>query len=291
MNKSFTLIEILVVIVIVGILSAFIIVSMAGVSDKATIAKAQAFSNSIKNSLMMSLVSEWRLDDASGTTIQDQWGTNPGTWYGSGGGSYTSPSWRTSSECVSKGCLAFDGTDDYINCGSGTSINITTAITLSAWVKTTNSSTVQMILEKSPSGTNGYNILSSNGQFQGRIYPSSIESTVMLSDGVWHHIVMSNQNVINGWNLYFDGVKIVQQNGVAILANAQPLYIGMRGGGTSLPFTGLMDDVRIYNQAIPTSQTQQNYYLGLNKLLLNSSINKEEFAQRLSGLSGSLAHN
>ncbi|MFA6374475.1 MAG: prepilin-type N-terminal cleavage/methylation domain-containing protein, partial [Candidatus Paceibacterota bacterium] len=39
MNKSFTLIEILVVIVIIGILSAFIIVSMAGVSDKATIAK------------------------------------------------------------------------------------------------------------------------------------------------------------------------------------------------------------------------------------------------------------
>ncbi|MFA7221644.1 MAG: LamG domain-containing protein [Candidatus Paceibacterota bacterium] len=191
----------------------------------------------------------------------------------------------------SGGCLAFDGTDDYVDCGSGTSLDITTAITLSAWAKTTNSSTVQMIVEKSPSGTNGYNILSSNGQFQGRIYPSSIVSTAMLSDGVWHHIVMSNQNVINGWNLYFDGAKVAQQNGVAILTNAQPLYIGMRGGGTSLPFTGLMDDVRIYNQAIPTSQIRQDYCLGLNKLLLNSSINKEEFTQRLSGLSNSLADN
>jgi len=102
---------------------------------------------------------------------------------------------------------------------------------------------------------------------------------------------MSNQNVINGWNLYFDGAKVAQQNGVAILTNAQPLYIGMRGGGTSLPFTGLMDDVRIYNQAIPTSQIRQDYCLGLNKLLLNSSINKEEFTQRLSGLSNSLADN
>jgi len=34
MNKSFTLIEILVVIVIIGILSAFIIIGMAGVSEK-----------------------------------------------------------------------------------------------------------------------------------------------------------------------------------------------------------------------------------------------------------------
>jgi len=61
MKKSFTLIEILVVIVIIGILSAFIIVSMSGVSQKATIAKGQAFANSLKNALMIT----WSLNGNS----------------------------------------------------------------------------------------------------------------------------------------------------------------------------------------------------------------------------------
>ena len=79
MSKSFTLIEILVVIVIIGILSAFIIVSMVGVSDKARIAKSQAFANSLRNSLLINLVSEWKLNDGSGTTASDSWSANTGT--------------------------------------------------------------------------------------------------------------------------------------------------------------------------------------------------------------------
>ncbi|MFA6374227.1 MAG: prepilin-type N-terminal cleavage/methylation domain-containing protein, partial [Candidatus Paceibacterota bacterium] len=66
MNKSFTLIEILVVIVIVGIISAFIIISMAGISSKANIAKGQTFSNSLKNALMLNMIAQYELDgDAS----------------------------------------------------------------------------------------------------------------------------------------------------------------------------------------------------------------------------------
>ena len=42
---AFTLIELLVVIAVIGILSGLIVVSMSGVTNKATIAKAQVFSN------------------------------------------------------------------------------------------------------------------------------------------------------------------------------------------------------------------------------------------------------
>jgi prepilin-type N-terminal cleavage/methylation domain-containing protein len=48
-KKAFTLIELLVVIAIIGILSGLIVVSMGGVTQKANIAKAQVFSNSLKN--------------------------------------------------------------------------------------------------------------------------------------------------------------------------------------------------------------------------------------------------
>ncbi len=296
MNKSFTLIEILVVIVIVGILSAFIIVSMSGVSQKAAIAKSQAFSNSIKNSLMMSLVSEWRLDDASGTTIQDQWGTNPGTWYGSGGGDYTSPSWRTSSECVSNGCLAFDGTDDYVNCGNEANLNITSMLTISVWAK-------PVLLEGdhrriAGKGTSySYEIaLNSSGYPRFDIVFAtsglrSITGTTTVPLNNWHYIAAT----------YNGSTMILYQNGTitgtpisiseSITTSATNFLIGKRSSLGDDWFNGLIDDVRIYNQAIPTSQIQENYYAGLNKLLVHNGFDITEYGQRLAELKSNSANN
>jgi prepilin-type N-terminal cleavage/methylation domain-containing protein len=297
MNKSFTLIEILVVIVVIGVLSAFILVGMSSITSSANIAKGKTFLNSMDNSLLLSRVSQWKLDQKDGAgpfTTPDSWGVNTGTLMDvdnacSFTGTLKCPQLVTSG-CPSGNCLSFDGVNDYVDCGSGTTLDITTAITISAWIKTTNSSTVQMMVERAPSPySSGYNILSSNGQFQGRIYPSSISSTAVLSNGVWHYIVMTDQNITNGWNLYFDGINVVQQNGVAVLTSASSLYIGMRVGST-LPFTGSIDDVRVYNQAIPTSEIQQNYFIGINKLFDNNGITLNEFNQRLTELKTNLVN-
>ena len=121
MNKSFTLIEILVVIVVIGIISSFIIVGLSSVSDKANIAKGQAFSNSLRNSLLMNLVSEWKLDEGTGSTTLDSWGSNTGTLGTSTIGDAAEPTWTT--DCVSGKCLSFDGTDDYVDCGNPDNLN------------------------------------------------------------------------------------------------------------------------------------------------------------------------
>jgi hypothetical protein len=42
-----------------------------------------------------------------------------------------------------------------------------------------------------------------------------------------------------------------------------------------------MDEFRIYNQAIPTSQVQESYYSGLNRLLAGSGIEKQEYTLRI----------
>ncbi|MFA5013700.1 MAG: type II secretion system protein, partial [Candidatus Paceibacterota bacterium] len=91
-GKAFTLIELLVVIAIIGILSALIIVGMNSTTQKATIAKAQAFSHSVDSALMSSKVSEWNFNNLSGTVDQDissaanfvtdTWGSNYGTAVG-----------------------------------------------------------------------------------------------------------------------------------------------------------------------------------------------------------------
>ena len=102
-KKSFTLIEILVVIVVIGILSAFILVGMSSISSKANIARSQAFANSLDNALLLSRTSQWKLDG----NINDSWGINTGTWYGATGGNNLAVNYRSSSECVSGQCLDF----------------------------------------------------------------------------------------------------------------------------------------------------------------------------------------
>ncbi|MDD4662200.1 MAG: prepilin-type N-terminal cleavage/methylation domain-containing protein, partial [Candidatus Pacebacteria bacterium] len=82
MNKSFTLIELLVVIVIIGILAGVIIVSTSSSINKANLAKAQSFSNTVQNELLLNLVSEWSFDNSSNIG-EDTWGNNDGTVYGS----------------------------------------------------------------------------------------------------------------------------------------------------------------------------------------------------------------
>jgi len=62
-KQSFTLIEILVVIVIIGILSSFIFFTINDSVEKAQITKSKMFAESIRNNLLLNLVSEWKFDD------------------------------------------------------------------------------------------------------------------------------------------------------------------------------------------------------------------------------------
>jgi len=285
MNKSFTLIEILVVIVIIGILSGFIIVSMAGVSSKATIAKGQVFASSLKNALLVNLVSEWRLDEGSGAAAKDQWGVNDGTLT-------NSPTWVTSN-CVSGNCVSFDGINDYIACGSASTLNITKHLTIGAWVKMTIASYSQPIAGNwyyaNAGDQEGYR-LDKDTNDKARLYihrseggDNGVSSTTSINNGAWHYLVgtfIPSTSI----RIYVDGV-LENTNTTTITASIQPstrtFNIGYYYANGDYYFTGTIDDVRVYNEAIPTSRVQENYYSGLNRLLLSNGVVSEEYQQRL----------
>jgi prepilin-type N-terminal cleavage/methylation domain-containing protein len=295
MNKSFTLIEILVVIVVIGIISSFIIVGLSSVSDKANIAKGQAFSNSLRNSLLMNLVSEWKLD---GNT-NDSWGVNNGTWNGSGGGSYASPSWRTGSECVSGGCLAFDGIDDYVDFNNTNTLRITEQLTLDVWI---NGSIAE---NKKILGKGDFLASYSYVAYQLGIYTENRPVFYACSGSNILFIIASSEqvfsdkwyNIVGIWDrstakIFVNGTNKGTDDTVGSgLINDVSYNLTLSSQFSTRAFNGIIDNIQIYNQSTSSSQIQQNYYSGINKLFKNKGIVLNEFNQRLTELKSNLTIN
>ncbi|MDD3170651.1 MAG: LamG domain-containing protein [Candidatus Paceibacterota bacterium] len=288
MSKSFTLIEILVVIVIIGIISAFIIVSMAGVSSKAAIAKSQVFSNSLRNSLLLNLISEWKLDGSG----NDSWGANNGTLVGP----THLPVAKSGSDCVSGGCYQFDGTEDYISIGDKDNLSFANNIfTISGWFKLNTNNNFGILGKRG--GPWEYSI---HTRIADVIYfycwnsagSSVYSSSFSITTGVWVYFTWTadgSKNYIYKNSIYL-GANNKSSNDMS--NTTASFEIGRSGDGAGLQYTnGLIDDIHIYNQTVPTSQVQQNYYSGLSKLLVQGGFDMVEYQQRIGELKFGLSNN
>ena len=106
----------------------------------------------------------------------------------------------------------------------------------------------------------------------------------------WVHLVMTAKT----------GDKLLTyRNGVQVLTTSLPsgtfevtansLQIaGYSGNVTPPKFQGLIDEVRIYAEALPSAEIQKHYVQGLNKLLANNAITEEEYNQRITAFNQSL---
>ena len=280
-RKAFTLIELLVVIAIIGILSGLIVVSMGGMTQKATIAKSQVFSNSLRNSLMMNIVSEWKLDGNG----KDSWGSNDCTLNAA----------TSSNDCVQGSCYSFSGSASYASCGSVSSLSSGTVL---VWIKPSGTYTASQVIMGASSG---------GADVSGRYNLGAIHSTVCSSS--WYtdiangttaqyacsgEVYNSTNFPANQWVLLvvtYDGSNIkFYKNGMLIntvaqtvsgAGDAQMFSIGRIGTYNGFYYYGSIDEVRIFNAAIPISQIKQQYYVGLNNLLMNGGIDAKEYSEKI----------
>jgi len=291
------------VIAIIGILSALIVVGMSSTTQKATIAKAQVFSNSLRNSLMDNLISEWKMDDGSGAVVADSWGGgNTGSISGftdttAGYGDTHNYGWMSSTNCVSGTCLKFDGANNYIGCGSGTNLQFGTGdFTISFWRKRLNAYR----------NYNGYVASSAAAAAYAGFFESvSGETFEMGNAGVFQSFSLTNLRTgskINSFqhivimidrdgklDSYLDGIKkdsITITLSTSLSVGFSTLHIGHFWAGNS---DGIIDDVQIFKAVIPASQIQQNYFAGINKLFTKNQINNYEYSERLAELANNYA--
>ena len=285
MNKrrlAFTLIELLVVIAVIGILSGLIVVSMSGTTDKATIAKGQIFSSSLRNSLMLNIVAEWNFDDASNLGT-DTWSTNNCTNVGT-------PVQAT--DCMSGGCLSFVGTANYLSCADNSNLKTINDQTIEMWLYPTDITARRNPYNKAYGGE-GTIVQEITGYFN-YIYGTAgsntspyqaVQSNYNVQINKWYHVVVVRNVSATARTIkwYFNGI---QTNSVAATyaiatASTMPLLIG---NGYCNPYHGKIDGLRLYNAVATSFQIRENYYIGLNKMLINGVIGQEEYIERTSFL-------
>jgi len=301
-NKSFTLIELLVVIVIIGILAGVIMISTSSSIDKANIAKSKVFAESVKNSLMLNLVSEWKFDENSGTQIKDSWESSANGTFGCYGTGCQNPEWITSN-CISNACIKFHCLRNYSDVGGpagshimitqNNSINLTSnqPFTIEYWINLSNFTTdfFTPIMKGNFATSYGHLINDrilhiytdddTSPEFSISNFFSSNETNT------WIHVVQTFYNTkIVAYKNSQTNPTYESTSGITLSTNTFPLWFGANNG-VQYFLNGLLDDVRIYNSALSSSQIKQNYIAGLDSLLSKGSISKEEYNKRLSQLS------
>jgi len=152
----------------------------------------------------------------------------------------------------------FDGTDDYIDCGNNASLQITGALTLSAWVKmsSTSGQSQDCIISKDNGNTQrsfslwgktSFSIGPAGYVWNGATY-YEVQATTNIEDDNWHHVMLVYVPSTS-LSIYIDG-NLNNTNTTSIpssINNAnQNINIGRFGGGT-FQLTGNIDEVAIWN--------------------------------------------
>lgn len=196
-------------------------------------------------------------------------------------------------EGVNGQALRFDGSDDYVTVPHGTTSDPTTQITLSAWVKRSGIGSQQFIIGKgrAASISNNYyilqftasNLLNLTLADTTTVYSVSSNSTITDTNS-WHHIVGTWDGAT--MRLFINGIQ--DKNTAAFTGpldvDNDDLTIGNRGVFFNRPFHGILDEVRIYNRAITSSEIKAQYDAG-NPDKSNTSASQPQGTGRLdSGL-------
>ncbi len=209
-----------------------------------------------------SLIGLWRFNKGSGTVAEDESGNNnDGTLINMSGGGWVSGK--------SGGyALDFDGTDDYVNCGSDSSLNPTDSITIAAWIKldgsyecdntivskgyATDAGEIYWLVIRA---TSPHRLMFSWGDGTTRDW---LHSTTGISSNEWHHVAATFDS--GEVKIYIDGELDASKTSsvTSIQQQAYDTQIG-KYWTTGHYFDGTIEDVRMYNYVL-NEDVIRNYY-------------------------------
>ena len=195
------------------------------------------------------LVAAFSFDDGAGSTAQDATNYN-------NDGTISNATWTSGRF---GGALSFNGTNALVTVPSSTSLRLSAAMTLEAWVKpTTVSAQWRDVIYK---GNDNY-FLEGTSDSSGRpaagasVWSANLFGTSALAVNAWTHLAATYDGA--AMKLYVNGTVVSSgARSGALEASGNPLQIG----GDSLfgqYFAGVIDEVRIYDVALTAAQIQSD---------------------------------
>ena len=175
--------------------------------------------------------------------------------------------------------LIFDGTDDYITCGTDTDYDFTNNFTLAGWAKNDNAtvSSREHIIAKyaGQSGNRSFRLVANGDDMEFTVGYNSGDSHITVShSGIdlssWHHYAATFASGV--MTLYVDGVQVVSTNNHGTTGdnihsnNSRAINIGSYADGGGNFWQGNLADIRIYNAVLEQADIQ----------LLASKINTDK---------------
>jgi hypothetical protein len=221
----------------------------------------------------LGLVGYWSFNEGTGTIATDFSGNrNTGTTSPGMANPPTATSGWTDGKL--RKAIYFDGTDDYIGVPNSSSLNPTSGITVSVWVRPDAWPAGGRYIVSKGNGTNRYALFNNSGQLDWDVHGVTEIATTLPSPGAWHHIVASYTG--SGDDLYVDGVSVVNDGvlpGDPIPATTEDLYIGTKDAADNPAdtFDGKIDEVRIYNRGLSASEVARLYQSGAVKINASSA--------------------
>ncbi|MEO1253793.1 MAG: LamG-like jellyroll fold domain-containing protein, partial [Bacteroidota bacterium] len=221
------------------------------------------------------MVAYYKFDDGAGTTLEDVFSNNDGTWDGAATGTNLAPNWVASgalSGAPQQNAMNFDG-GDFIPFSRQ---SFTSGLTYEAWINTLSAAN-NTFYPGNPAltviGDNDIGIEGAFGVHDGKIrythYQGTgtnfevIDGTVDVNDGQWHHIAVTHKSGSNEVALYVDGVLDATGATTIYSSGISANRIGssyLDGTGDDSFFNGDIDEVRIWNVALPEEEIRKFLY-------------------------------
>jgi hypothetical protein len=206
------------------------------------------------------LVGRWRMDEGSGAFVADD---SPN---GLNGTAVGSPTWVPGTQ--GPWALSFtNNTSQYVNVPNAAPLNFTSAITLAAWIRPTQTATASILNKAtfaSVPAVFGYELdLSTTGVPFVRLFNDTqapgggrLNATISYPTNgtTWMHVAATYDGATI--KMYINGVlNVTRASTSPITTNTLPFVIGAPSDGLAARvFPGAIDDARLYNRALNDSE-------------------------------------